>query len=119
MILYALLDKISGSMHNFQKFIGDSAACRYYMRQIYSKVEDFEILALGELSDPIVESDGQDGDYVKIPEQFSVFSESRSVSWSAYRLPDSEAEALSPLKLSKEEFLREMERKYDIVNSQK
>lgn len=112
MYLYSLYDKVSGFQNNFQKFVGDSSACRYYMRNIYAKPDDFEILCIASIQDPVVEDNA-----IKSGEVYTFFDTPRSVAWDSYRLPDNEAEAMSPFKMSKDEFLQEMSKKYDLVNS--
>lgn len=99
--LYCLFDKVSNSPNSFQRFVNDSSACRFYMRTLYSQPSDFEIRCLADIL--------EDGS-VKFYESPVV------ASWDSYKLPDSEAEALSPFKMSKDEFLREMAVKYDMAN---
>lgn len=99
--LYALFDTVSNSPNNFQRFNNDSSACRFYMRTLYAKPDDFEIRCYGE-----IDSDG----HIEFYDNYTV------APWDSYKLPDNEAEALSPFKLSKEEFLREMSQKYDFAN---
>lgn len=99
--IYALFDKISGTVT--QIFISQTPglAVRTILSTLRVPIRDSELYQIGEFNQELVRDELSSFDSCK----FVLFDEYRLVSWDCYRFPEDVAEALSPLGCSPDEIV--------------
>lgn len=99
--LYFVFDKISGAISGFTSAVNDTMAVRNVLSTLMYPLKDTELYCYGEVSGEL----DPDSKQVILNQAYKFdFFEPQFVSWSCYKFPETVADSLSELGLTKEEM---------------
>lgn len=98
--LYALYDKVSGTLTNTFVSTNDGLAVRETLLSLRVPIRDSEIYQIGTFTQ---ELDNDKASFFELSCHFKTITVPRLVSWDSYKFPENVAEALAPLGCSPDE----------------